>query len=153
MNVDLMSALPGQTLESWKNTLKKVAMLKPEHISAYSLIIEENTPFWDHYGEGCQGGSCQKREAQNGIPDFNRFTGDSFEADNLWKPLPDEETERKMYKITRDFLESQGYQRYEISNYAKPGFECRHNVGYWTGTEYLGLGLGSSCLLYTSRCV
>lgn len=55
VNVDLMSALPGQTLESWKNTLKKVAMLKPEHISAYSLIIEENTPFWDHYGEGCSG--------------------------------------------------------------------------------------------------
>ncbi|MGI5945801.1 MAG: radical SAM family heme chaperone HemW [Lachnospiraceae bacterium] len=141
INVDLMSALPGQTLESWKNTLKKVAMLKPEHISAYSLIIEENTPFWDHYGEGCTGKSF----------DANRFAGDSYDAESLWKPLPDEETERKMYQITRDFLETQGYQRYEISNYAKPGFECRHNVGYWTGTEYLGLGLGSSSCFHGSR--
>ncbi len=121
INVDLMSALPGQTLESWKNTLKKVAMLKPEHISAYSLIIEENTPFWERYGQkaaGCGGGP--------------------------WPPLPDEDTERKMYQITKDFLEEQGYNRYEISNYAKPGFECRHNIGYWTGIEYLGLGLGAS---------
>lgn len=119
VNVDLMSALPGQTLESWKNTLKKVAMLKPEHISAYSLMIEENTPFWERYGDGgCGGGR--------------------------WLPLPDEETERQMYKLTRAFLEEQGYYRYEISNYAKPGHECRHNTGYWTGVEYLGLGLGAS---------
>lgn len=121
INVDLMSALPGQTLESWKNTLKKVAMLKPEHISAYSLIIEENTPFWERYG--------QKAADCGGGP---------------WPPLPDEDTERKMYQITKDFLEEQGYNRYEISNYAKPGFECRHNIGYWTGVEYLGLGLGAS---------
>ena len=51
VNVDLMSSIPGQTLESWKNTLKKVTMLKPEHISAYSLIVEEGTPFWDRYGK------------------------------------------------------------------------------------------------------
>ncbi len=129
ISVDLMSALPGQTLESWKNTLKKVAMLKPEHISAYSLMIEENTPFWDYYGDGA---GCA--EAENGI-----------------LPLPDEETERKMYKVTKSFLEAQGYRRYEISNYAKPGFECRHNMGYWTGTEYLGLGLGASSCFHGAR--
>lgn len=129
ISVDLMSALPGQTLESWKNTLKKVAMLKPEHISAYSLMIEENTPFWDYYGDGA---GCA--EAENGI-----------------LPLPDEETERKMYKVTKSFLEAQGYRRYEISNYAKPGFECRHNMGYWTGTEYLGLGLGASSCFHGTR--
>ncbi len=141
VNVDLMSALPGQTLESWKNTLKKVAMLKPEHISAYSLIIEENTPFWDYYGEGASqnkgGCSCP--------------AGDNCGPAKEWLPLPDEETERKMYQITREFLEHQGYHRYEISNYAKPGFECRHNIGYWTGSEYLGLGLGASSCFHGSR--
>ena len=115
INVDLMSALPGQKQESWKITLKKVAALKPEHISAYSLQIEEGTPFYAMYS------SEEGREL-----------------------LPDEETDRNMYHDTRDILEGLGYKRYEISNYAKEGFECRHNVGYWTGVEYLGLGLGAS---------
>lgn len=119
INVDLMSSIPGQTLDSWKNTLKKVTMLKPEHISAYSLIVEEGTPFWERYGQN----SCQR---------------------GLYPPLPDEDTENRIYHLTRTFLEAQGYLRYEISNYAKPGKECRHNIGYWTGASYLGLGLGSS---------
>lgn len=113
VNVDLMSALPGQTTASWKSTLKKVTMLKPEHISAYSLMIEEGTPFYEKYHQNPQ-------------------------------LLPSEEEEREMYYMTKDFLHEQGYERYEISNYARPGYECRHNVGYWTGVEYLGLGLGAS---------
>ncbi len=119
INVDLMSGIPGQTLSSWKNTLKKVTMLKPEHISAYSLIIEEGTPFWSRYGEGA-----------------SESVG--------FVPLPDEDTEERIYHLTRTFLAEQGFVRYEISNYAKPGFECRHNVGYWSETPYLGLGLGAS---------
>ena len=115
INVDLMSALPGQTVESWKKTLKSVAMLKPEHISAYSLQIEEGTPFFSMYG-----------------------------SEEGRKLLPDEDTDREMYHETRDILDSMGYHRYEISNYAREGFECRHNIGYWTGVEYLGLGLGAS---------
>ena len=59
-------------------------------------------------------------------------------------PLPDEDTENRLYHLTRDFLGEMGYQRYEISNYAKPGKECRHNIGYWTEVSYLGLGLGAS---------
>lgn len=120
VNVDLMSALPGQTLGSWKNTLKKVMMLKPEHISAYSLIIEEGTLFFEKY---------------NGHPEL----------------LPSEEEEREIYYLTRELLREQGYERYEISNYAKPGYECRHNVGYWTGVEYLGLGLGASSYIQGFR--
>lgn len=120
VNVDLMSALPGQTLVSWKSTLKKTAMLKPEHISAYSLILEEGTPFYEKYKDH---------------PDL----------------LPDEDTEREMYYATKAFLHEQGYERYEISNYARPGYECRHNVGYWTGTEYLGLGLGASSYIQGFR--
>lgn len=121
INVDLMSALPGQDISSWKSTLRKVMMLRPEHISAYSLIIEEGTPFCDIYGTPQSGGP--------------------------WPALPDEDTDRAMYHLTKEMMAAHGYDRYEISNYAKPGFECRHNIGYWIGTDYLGLGLGaSSCI-------
>lgn len=127
INIDLMSGIPGQTLESWKNTLKKVTMLKPEHISAYSLIIEEGTPFWNRFGEGAC--ACD-------------YTGPA---------LPDEDTENKIYRFTRKFLQEQGFERYEISNYAKPGKECRHNIGYWTEVAYLGLGLGASSYMEGCR--
>jgi len=120
INVDLMSALPGQTAESWKNTMKKVAALEPEHISAYSLIIEEGTPFYSAYAEH---------------PEL----------------LPTEEEEREMYYDTKTFLASKGYERYEISNYAKPGYECRHNLSYWERVDYLGLGLGAASLLGNVR--
>lgn len=115
INIDLMSALPGQTRESWKDTLKRVTDLNPEHISAYSLIIEDGTPFGEKYG-----------------------------SEEGRKLLPDEDSEREMYHETKRFLQDCGYERYEISNYAKPGRECRHNIGYWTGLPYLGLGLGAS---------
>ncbi len=118
INVDLMSAIPGQTLESYEDTLRKVADLEPEHISAYSLIIEEGTPFYERYGEG--------RHAEE---------------------LPDEDIERQMYVRTGEILEDYGYHRYEISNYAKDGYECRHNLGYWDRKEYLGLGAGASSLM------
>ena len=122
INVDLMSALPGQSVESWKETLRKVVRLKPEHISSYSLIIEEGTPFFTAYGN---------REGQ--------------------KNLPSEEEEREMYYFTNQYLRAHGFERYEISNYAKKGFECKHNVGYWTGVPYLGLGLGASSYVYNRR--
>ena len=138
VNVDLISAIPGQTPESWRNTLKKTAMLKPEHISAYSLIVEEGTPFYDRYGGHVEMESYEmspeERRRLMALPD-----------------LPDEDTEREMYYMTRNCLAEQGYGRYEISNYARPGFECRHNVGYWTGTGYLGLGLGASSYLEGCR--
>lgn len=134
VNVDLISAIPGQTLESWKNTLKKTAMLKPEHISAYSLIVEEGTPYYARFGGHVEMENYEmtpeERRLLMALPD-----------------LPDEDVEREMYYLTQTYLEEQGYERYEISNYCRPGFECRHNVGYWTGTEYLGLGLGASSYL------
>ena len=138
VNVDLISAIPGQTPESWRNTLKKTAMLKPEHISAYSLIVEEGTPFYDRYGGHVEMESYEMSQEERrrlmALPD-----------------LPDEDSEREMYYRTRNCLAEQGYERYEISNYARPGFECRHNVGYWTGTGYLGLGLGASSYLEGCR--
>lgn len=112
INVDLMSALPGQNLHSYGQTLARIVKLEPEHISAYSLIIEPGTPF--------------------------------AEDTEILKQLPSEEAERRMYHYTNVILQSLGYERYEISNYSKPGYACYHNQVYWTGGEYLGLGLGAS---------
>ncbi len=116
LNVDLMSGLPGQHLASWEKSLETIARMEPEHISAYSLIIEEGTPFAEKTLE-----------------------------------LPDEEEERQMYERTGEILQSYGYQQYEISNYAKSGKECQHNLGYWTRREYLGFGVGSASLFQNQR--
>lgn len=129
INIDLMSALPGQTRQTYQQTLEKVCELSPEHISAYSLIIEENTPFYEQYAQDVQ------KQIKGERPEF----------------LPDEDTERMMYQFTQEFLKENGYYRYEISNYAKKGYECRHNKGYWTGKNYIGFGLGASSLLVDTR--
>lgn len=121
INLDLMSALPGQTLASYQKTLQKIVALKPEHISAYSLIVEEGTPL--------------------------------AKDTRLLEQLPDEELDRKMYQLTKDYLSQYGYERYEISNYAKAGKECRHNCVYWTGGDYLGFGLGASSYFQGQRFV
>lgn len=112
INVDMMSALPGQTLKGYLEGLETVAKLSPEHISAYSLIVEEGTQLYGHLYE--------------------------------YPALPDEDEERRMYHETCDLLESYGYSRYEISNYAKEDFQSRHNLSYWELTDYIGVGLGAS---------
>lgn len=124
-NIDLMSALPGQTMESYEDTLSKVLALEPEHISAYSLILEEGTVFYDWYEKG---------KLDRGA----------------WK-LSSEEEEYAMGELTIQRLAEAGMHRYEISNYAKPGKECRHNLGYWDRVEYLGIGAGSSSLIKGER--
>lgn len=129
VNVDIMSALPGQTVSDWEHTLREVLKLRPEHISAYSLIIEEGTPFYQAYA------ADEQRREEGDEPLF----------------LPGEETERAMYQLTKELLGQKGYERYEISNYAKKGKECRHNIGYWTRKNYLGLGLGSASLVENVR--
>ena len=122
LSVDLMYGLPGQTLSSWEDTLKRISALSPEHVSAYSLIIEEGTPFWDRYHEDDE----TKRRGEK--PFF----------------LPDEDTEDRMLRMLKDSLRGIGIDRYEISNYARPGRESRHNTGYWKRREYVGFGLGAS---------
>lgn len=118
INIDLMSGIPGQTIESYERTLDRILHLEPEHISAYSLIIEEGTPFYERYGE---------------------------------EPPVDEETDRQMYRTTGVRLSEYGYERYEISNYAKDGFACRHNLKYWSGGEYVGFGVGASSRVGNTR--
>lgn len=129
INADLIFGIPGQTKEDWIYTLQKVLSLQPEHISAYSLIVEEGTPFYERYG------ADELRREQGQSPQY----------------LPEEETERELYQMTGQILGEKGYGRYEISNYARPGRECRHNIGYWQGAPYLGLGLGSSSLMEHTR--
>ncbi len=117
INIDLMSALPGQRIEDWVQTLETVTALQPEHISAYSLILEEGTRLYDRLNE--------------------------------YPPVPDEDEDREMYQETKRILAEKGYQRYEISNYAKAGYACRHNCIYWQRggghtANYAGFGLGAS---------
>ena len=120
LNTDLMFGIPGQTPESWRETLRTVTDLGPEHISAYSLILEEGTPFF--------------AMAEQGKLD-----------------LPAEEEEREMAGDTVRILGEAGYRRYEISNYAKAGYESRHNIRYWRRRDYLGFGTGAASLLNNVR--
>lgn len=125
INADLMSALPGQSADSYINSLKKLIALKPEHISAYSLIIEEGTAFYERYH------SDAEIRDKGGVPEF----------------LPDEDEERSMLYRGREVLKAAGYEQYEISNYALPGHECRHNKVYWQRGDYAGFGIGAaSCV-------
>lgn len=122
INVDIMSTLPGQSLESYRDTISKVLSLcpRPKHISAYSLILEEGTGLYEQVKSG------KIKE-------------------------PDEELDRLMYHETARILSEAGYKRYEISNYAVPGYECKHNCGYWTGRDYVGFGIGAASLLEGKR--
>lgn len=124
INVDLMYGLPNQSTDSWEETLQSIIALGPEHISAYGLIIEPGTLFAQTYG------ADEHRRMKGMVPDL----------------LPTEEQEREMHHIAIRKLAAAGYGRYEISNYAKTGFCCRHNIGYWTLADYLGLGLGAASL-------
>ena len=130
INVDLMSGLPGQTLQSLEDTLTKVISLNPEHISAYSLIIEEGTPFYHKYYTKESEGNLYEKEVNS---------------------LPDEDTERTMYDLTNKILKEHGYGHYEISNYSKPGFDSRHNLAYWERKSYLGFGIGAASLINHHR--
>ena len=142
INADLMFGIPGQTLSSWEQSLRQVAGLGVEHISAYSLILEEGTPLADRV------------DVATGTVDFVPVkysdSGDALYRDKIYRPrcnIPSEEEEREMFEMTADILAEYGLEQYEISNYAKPGYACRHNVGYWTGVPYLGFGLGAASYL------
>lgn len=130
INLDIMSALPGQSVENYKKTLETVLSLRPQHISAYSLIVEEGTPFYEKYGQ-----ESEKLQA----------TGEKQ------PDLPSEEEEREMYALTEKLLAAAGYHRYEISNYALPGRECRHNRVYWKRGNYVGFGLGAASMVENVR--
>lgn len=120
ISIDLISSLPGQTLESWEEELRQAIDLNPEHVSVYQLILEEGTPFYEKYA-------------------------------NHPELLPTEEISRDIYLLTGKLLKEAGYEQYEISNYAKPGNESRHNLKYWERKNYLGLGLGAASMVRNIR--
>lgn len=120
INVDLMLALPTQTMDELVKSTKKIIDLKPEHISIYSLILEEGTPIYKKINDG--------------------------ELKSL-----DEELERKMYWKTKKILEKAGYNHYEISNFAKPNFESKHNLNCWNQEEYLGFGIAAHSYFENKR--
>ncbi|MCM1252257.1 MAG: radical SAM family heme chaperone HemW [Clostridium sp.] len=118
INIDVMSAIPGQTLPVYQKTLERVLAYQPEHISAYSMILEEGTWFYEHQEE---------------------------------LPFLTEDEDRELYQLTGEMLASFGYNRYEISNYAKPGYECIHNQVYWQRGDYVGFGLGAASMVEDVR--
>lgn len=113
LNLDLMYGLPGQTAAQWQQTLEAAIALSPEHLSCYSLILEEGTQLYDQV----ETGTCA--------------------------PLPDEDAVCAMDEITQNLTCAAGYAQYEVSNYAKPGRACRHNIVYWACEPYLGVGLSA----------
>ncbi len=113
INLDLMYGLPGQSAMQWKETLEKAIDLKTEHLSCYSLILEEGTPLF----ESVNAGTCAA--------------------------LPDEDEMERMDALTMQMTRDAGYAQYEVSNYAKSGRQCRHNIVYWECLPYLGVGLNA----------
>lgn len=112
INIDLIFGVPSLTLKEWKETLEKIIDLNPTHISAYSLILEEGTKFYE------------------------MFEKEKFE-------VVSEDLDLSMYHQAKEMLKHNGYNQYEISNFAKNGYECKHNIIYWECKEYLGVGLGA----------
>ena len=123
VNIDLMSAIPEQKISAYEKSLDELIRLNPEHISSYSLIIEEGTNFYQKYADNAP----------------------------FVKDLPSEEEDRAMYELTLERLKEAGYKRYEISNYAKDGYFSRHNTSYWERVPYLGFGVGASSLFEDER--
>ncbi|MCQ2561561.1 MAG: radical SAM family heme chaperone HemW [Clostridia bacterium] len=120
LNVDLMLGIPGQTMEIWEDTLKKIIAEDPQHISFYSLQLEMHTPFYEDYRVG--------------------------KLD-----LPTWEENRVMYHRVLEILKDAGYKHYEVSNACKPGYECRHNIKYWTMQDYIGVGIAAHSFVNGAR--
>ena len=121
ISIDLMYGFPNETMQNWEDDINKALALNVEHLSAYCLMIEKNTPLYEEL------------KAKSG----------------KWKM--DEELERAMYELLITKLTAAGYEHYEISNFAKPGFRSRHNSSYWDGTPYIGIGAAAHSYDINSR--
>lgn len=124
INLDLMFGLPGQDMATWQETLEEALSYSPEHLSLYGLMLEEGTPLYELYKEGSD-----------------------VKTEGIARVLPDDDLQAEMHDWAVERLKRVGYKNYETSNFARPGYECQHNLGYWRGKDYLGLGPGGvSCL-------
>ncbi len=113
VSLDLMFAVPGQTPESWERSLRRAVELDVDHISAYGLTVEEETPY----------AAWREREPAAFL---------------------DDDREAELYALAIDLLQAAGYQQYEVSNFARPGHQCAHNLNYWANGDYIGLGVGAA---------
>jgi len=120
INIDLIYALPGQSMDGWRANIEKAAGLRPEHISLYDLSVEDGTPLHREVAAG--------RMAK-----------------------PPEEAQTEMYMLAVELLGDAGYSRYEISNFALPGYECKHNLNYWAAGGYAGYGAGATSCISGTR--
>jgi oxygen-independent coproporphyrinogen-3 oxidase len=137
IGIDLIFGLPGRTLDSWRGSLDRAVELRPEHISLYGLTIEEGTPFHARY-------SGETQEGSSGSSSLRKAGGtqnDGTINDELYVAL---------YSAAIEILTEAGYDHYEVSNFALPGYRSVHNSSYWSGAEYMGLGAGAHSLLYRS---
>ncbi|MCB8814243.1 radical SAM family heme chaperone HemW [Desulfosporosinus shakirovi] len=139
LNLDLMFGLPGQTMELWQTSLEEALSYSPEHLSLYGLMLEEGTPLYERYAGETSGEQGDSREVRGTVLDS---TG-AMQVDLL----PDGDLQAEMYEWAVMRLRQAGYRQYETSNFVRPGYECQHNLGYWRGADYIGLGPGGvSCL-------
>jgi oxygen-independent coproporphyrinogen-3 oxidase len=120
IGIDLIFAVPGQSLDDWRDTLQRAVALEPTHVSTYGLTYEKGTAFWTR--------RSRRQLAAAG-----------------------EDLELAMYELAMDFLPARGYSQYELSNFAQPGLECRHNEVYWAGLPYFGFGPGAASYLHGTR--
>ena len=132
INIDLMSGTFGQDINIWKDTLNRAIELSPEHISFYSLQVEEGTKFFDMFKAG----------------QYKNQSGQFIKLDKTEKL---DKLDREMYHTALEQFEKAGYVHYEISNVAKSGYECRHNIKYWTMEDYLGVGIGAHSYISGKR--
>ena len=146
INIDIMGSLPGQTPASYQKTLERVLALHPEHISAYSLIIEEGTPFFEEYGDedACRACLCESQSYSDKVTSMGGESRDDNSKVPARKSLPSEDEVVQMDELTWKLLAQAGYEHYEISNYALSGRSCKHNLKYWHCSEYLGVGTGAA---------
>ncbi|HWQ41125.1 MAG TPA: radical SAM family heme chaperone HemW [Desulfosporosinus sp.] len=132
LNLDLMFGLPGQGMKLWQASLEEALSYSPEHLSLYGLMLEEGTPLY----ERCALVASDETEC------IGKAAG-APQVDSL----PDDDLQADMHEWAVERLKQEGFTQYETSNFARPGYVCYHNLGYWRGTDYLGLGPGAvSCL-------
>jgi oxygen-independent coproporphyrinogen-3 oxidase len=141
INLDLMFGVPGQTIGHFRNTLERAIELQPEHISTYCLILEEDTEFWRMYSNA--GVSPVPLDDQPPMKQAGR--------PSYFSVPTDDEQQLAMYEMAIETLTAAGYRQYEVSNFAKPGRECAHNIAYWEGKDYIGLGPSACSTVGTRR--
>jgi oxygen-independent coproporphyrinogen-3 oxidase len=171
IGIDLIYGIPGQTQLTWKQTLENAVRLKPKHISTYELTVEKGTVLYEYFknpplslptgqaGPFSKGGFLESPLSRGDIgvcsPLWQKGVRGDFAMKNISKAdnlkLLDEEKIIEMYEYTIDYLTSEGYIHYEISNFALPDYFCKHNFNYWNRGEYYGAGLGAHSFIDHKR--